>query len=65
MRFRSKREWLEAVLKDKEQMRRELAQLPCEEKKTPACSVCSNLPREVAKVREQLRRRGEGNKHEF
>ncbi len=32
MRFRSKREWLEAVLKDKEQMRRELAQLPYEEK---------------------------------
>ncbi len=32
MRFRSKREWLEAVLKDKEQMRRKLAQLPCEEK---------------------------------
>ncbi len=32
MKFRSKREWLEAVLKDKEQMRRELAQLPYEEK---------------------------------
>ncbi len=64
MRFRSKREWLEAVLKDKEQMRRELAQLPCEEK-IARLQRLQQLAREVAKVREQLRRRGEGNKHEF
>ncbi len=64
MRFRSKREWLEAVLKDKEQMRRELAQLPYEEK-IARLQRLQQLAREVAKVREQLRRRGEGNKHEF
>jgi len=64
MKFRSKREWLEAVLKDKEQMRRELAQLPYEEK-IARLQRLQQLAREVAKVREQLRRRGEGNKHEF
>lgn len=64
MRFRSKREWLEAVLKDKEQMRRELAQLPYEEK-IARLQRLQQLAREVAKVREQLRRWGEGNKHEF
>jgi len=64
MKFRSKREWLEAVLKDKEQMRRELAQLPYEEK-IARLQRLQQLAREVAKVREQLRRRGEGNKREF
>jgi len=64
MKFRSKREWLEAVLKDKEQMRRKLAQLPYEEK-IARLQRLQQLAREVAKVREQLRRRGEGNKHEF
>lgn len=59
MKFRNKQEWLEAVLKDKEQMRQELAQLPYEEK-VARLRRLQQLAHEFAKVREQLRRQREG-----
>ncbi|MFN4180572.1 MAG: hypothetical protein ACK4I8_09690 [Armatimonadota bacterium] len=58
MKFRNTREWLEAVLKDKERMRKELAQLPYEEK-VARLRRLQQLAREAAKVREQLKRQRE------
>ena len=55
MKFRSLQEWKEAVLKEKERLRRELAKLPYEEK-VARLKRMQQVAREVAKVREQLRR---------
>ncbi|MFA0740316.1 MAG: hypothetical protein DFNUSKGM_000420 [Candidatus Fervidibacter sacchari] len=55
MKFRSLQEWKEAVLKEKERLRRELAKLPYEEKVARLKRI-QQVAREVAKVREQLRR---------
>ncbi|MCS7186389.1 MAG: hypothetical protein RMK89_05475 [Armatimonadota bacterium] len=63
MKFRTEQEWLEAVLKDKEQMRRELAQLPYEEK-IARLRRLKRIAHEIAKVREQLRRQTGGSKRE-
>lgn len=55
VKFRSLQEWKEAVLKEKERLRRELAKLPYEEK-VARLKRMQQVAREVAKVREQLRR---------
>jgi len=55
VKFRSLQEWKEAVLKEKERLRRELAKLPYEEKVARLKRI-QQVAREVAKVREQLRR---------
>jgi len=55
MKFRSLQDWKEAVLKEKERLRQELAKLPYEEK-VARLKRMQQVAREVAKVREQLRR---------
>jgi len=55
VKFRSLQEWKEAVLKEKERLRQELAKLPYEEK-VARLKRMQQVAREVAKVREQLRR---------
>jgi len=55
VKFRSLQEWKEAVLKEKERLRRELAKLPYEEK-VARLKRMQQVAHEVAKVREQLRR---------
>lgn len=54
MKFRSLQEWKEAVLKEKEELRRELAKLPYEEK-VARLKRMQQVAREVAKIRQQLR----------
>ena len=54
MKFLSLQEWKEAVLKEKEQLRRELAKLPYEEK-VARLKRMQQVAREVAKIRQQLR----------
>ena len=61
MKFRSLQEWKEAVLKEKERLRRELAKLPYEEK-VARLKRMQQVAREVAKVREQLRRQIENRR---
>ena len=55
MKFRSLQDWKEAVLKEKERLRQELAKLPYEEK-VARLKRMQQVAREVAKVREQLLR---------
>jgi hypothetical protein len=52
--FRSLQEWKEAVLKEKEELRQELAKLPYEEK-VARLKRMQQVAREVAKIRQQLR----------
>jgi hypothetical protein len=54
VKFRSLQEWKEAVLKEKEQLRQELAKLPYEEK-VARLKRMQQVAREVAKIRQQLR----------
>jgi hypothetical protein len=54
VKFRSLQEWKEAVLKEKEQLRQELAKLPYE-KKVARLKRMQQVAREVAKIRQQLR----------
>lgn len=54
MKFRSLQEWKEAVLKEKKELRRELAKLPYEEK-VARLKRMQQVAREVAKIRQQLR----------
>jgi hypothetical protein len=54
VKFRSLQEWKEAVLKEKEELRRELAKLPYEEK-VARLKRMQQVAREVAKIRQQLR----------
>ena len=63
MKFRSLQEWKEAVLKEKERLRRELAKLPYEEK-VARLKRMQQVAREVAKVREQLRRQIDNGKQQ-
>jgi len=58
MEFRNLQEWLDAVLRSKEQLRQELARLPYEEK-IARLRRLQHLACEFAKVREQLRRQRE------
>jgi len=53
VKFRSLQEWKEAVLKEKEQLRQELAKLPYEEK-VVRLKRMQQVAREVAKIRQQL-----------
>ncbi len=57
MKFRSLQEWKEAVLKEKEQLRQELAKLPYE-KKIARLKRMQQVARQVAKIRQQLRQQG-------
>ncbi|MCC6038894.1 MAG: hypothetical protein LM632_11895 [Armatimonadetes bacterium] len=54
MKFRSLQEWKEAVLKEKGELRRELAKLPYEEK-VARLKRMQQVAREIAKIRQQLR----------
>jgi hypothetical protein len=54
VKFRSLQEWKEAVLKEKKELRRELAKLPYEEK-VARLKRMQQVAREVAKIRQQLR----------
>jgi DNA-binding phage protein len=54
VKFRSLQEWKEAVLKEKEQLRQELAKLPYEEK-VARLKRMQQVAREVGKIRQQLR----------
>jgi predicted NACHT family NTPase len=54
VKFRSLQEWKEAVLKEKEQLRQELAKLPYEEK-VARLKRMQQVACEVAKIRQQLR----------
>lgn len=54
MKFRSLQEWKEAVLKEKKELRRELAKLPYEEK-VARLKRMQQVAREIAKIRQQLR----------
>jgi hypothetical protein len=54
VKFRSLQEWKEAVLKEKKELRRELAKLPYEEK-VARLKRMQQVAREIAKIRQQLR----------
>jgi hypothetical protein len=54
VKFRSLQEWKEAVLKEKGELRQELAKLPYEEK-VVRLKRMQQVAREVAKIRQQLR----------
>lgn len=58
MQFRDLREWKETVLREKERLRQELANLPYKEK-VARLRRLQQLAREIAKVREQFKRQRE------